>query len=216
MRRAFLFFILLIARFAWAEAPNIILVTVDTTRADRMGFLGSKRGITPNLDTLARQGIVFERAYSQAPLTPVSHATIFTGTKVPDLAWIVGHEGTHIVLGPKGANWTKRSAAAEAIRLMKLRGGTEYDIEEALCLFMQVRLSQEFGGTKSDYQSSAHLDASPRKDLLIAIEHDWPNYERNSQQDAADFLIAETIKTFGAVKTVRPPVFLGSSQSKVE
>src|SRR5438874_5937138 len=65
---------------ARAEAPNIILVTVDTTRADRMGFLGSKRGMTPNLDTLARQGIVFERAYSQAPLTPVSHATIFTGT----------------------------------------------------------------------------------------------------------------------------------------
>src|SRR5207245_3193646 len=80
MWRAFLFFILLVARFAWAEAPNIILITVDTTRADRMGFLGSKRGITPNLDTLARQGIVFERAYSQAPLTPVSHATIFTGT----------------------------------------------------------------------------------------------------------------------------------------
>jgi choline-sulfatase len=80
MRRAFLFFILLIAGVAWAEAPNIILITIDTTRADRMGFLGSKRGITPNLDTLARQGIVFERAYSQAPLTPVSHATIFTGT----------------------------------------------------------------------------------------------------------------------------------------
>jgi len=80
MWRAFLFFILLIAGVAWAEAPNIILITVDTTRADRMGFLGSKCGITPNLDTLARQGIVFERAYSQAPLTPVSHATIFTGT----------------------------------------------------------------------------------------------------------------------------------------
>jgi len=65
---------------AWAEAPNVILITVDTTRADRMGFLGSKRGLTPNLDVLARQGVVFERAYSQAPLTPVSHATIFTGT----------------------------------------------------------------------------------------------------------------------------------------
>jgi arylsulfatase A-like enzyme/cytochrome c-type biogenesis protein CcmH/NrfG len=45
-----------------------------------MGFLGSKRGLTPNLDVLAHQGVVFERAYSQAPLTPVSHATIFTGT----------------------------------------------------------------------------------------------------------------------------------------
>ncbi len=63
-----------------AEAPNIVFITVDTTRADRMGFLGSKRGITPNLDALARQGVVFEKAYSQAPLTPVSHATIFTGT----------------------------------------------------------------------------------------------------------------------------------------
>src|SRR5438270_4321405 len=62
---------------ARAEAPNIIVITVDTTRADRMGFLGSKRGSTPNLDVLARQGIVFERAYSQAPLTPVSHATLF-------------------------------------------------------------------------------------------------------------------------------------------
>jgi len=65
---------------ARAEAPNIILITVDTTRADRMGFLGSKRALTPNLDVLARQGVVFEKAYSQAPLTPVSHATIFTGT----------------------------------------------------------------------------------------------------------------------------------------
>lgn len=63
-----------------AEAPNIILVTVDTTRADRMGFLGNKQGLTPNLDVLARQGVVFEKAFSQAPLTPVSHATIFTGT----------------------------------------------------------------------------------------------------------------------------------------
>jgi arylsulfatase A-like enzyme/cytochrome c-type biogenesis protein CcmH/NrfG len=60
--------------------PNIILVTLDTTRADRMGFLGSKRGLTPNLDALAKQSAVFERAYTQVPLTPPSHATILTGT----------------------------------------------------------------------------------------------------------------------------------------
>jgi len=64
----------------WAEAPNVIFITVDTTRADRMGFLGNKLGLTPNLDAVARQGVVFEKAFSQAPLTPVSHATIFTGT----------------------------------------------------------------------------------------------------------------------------------------
>ena len=83
MRRSFLLILLLVLGsrvLLRAEAPNIIFVTVDTTRADRMDFLGSKRGLTPNLDVLARQGVVFERVYSQAPLTPVSHATIFTGT----------------------------------------------------------------------------------------------------------------------------------------
>ena len=60
--------------------PNIVLITVDTTRADRMGFLGSERGLTPNLDALARQSVVFTRAYSQVPLTAPSHATILTGT----------------------------------------------------------------------------------------------------------------------------------------
>jgi arylsulfatase A-like enzyme/Tfp pilus assembly protein PilF len=60
--------------------PNIILITLDTTRADRMGFLGSKRGLTPNLDALALDSAVFTRAYAQAPLTPTSHATILTGT----------------------------------------------------------------------------------------------------------------------------------------
>ena len=44
--------------------PNIILITVDTARADRMGFLGSKLGLTPNLDALARDSAVFARAYA--------------------------------------------------------------------------------------------------------------------------------------------------------
>jgi arylsulfatase A-like enzyme/Tfp pilus assembly protein PilF len=65
---------------AFAESPNIILITLDTTRADRMGFLGSKRGITPNLDTLAKQSVVFTRAYAHVPLTTPSHATLLTGT----------------------------------------------------------------------------------------------------------------------------------------
>ncbi|HEY2941957.1 MAG TPA: sulfatase-like hydrolase/transferase [Vicinamibacteria bacterium] len=63
-----------------AERPNVVLVTLDTTRADRMGFLGSTRGLTPALDALARQGTVFENAFAQAPITTVSHATILSGT----------------------------------------------------------------------------------------------------------------------------------------
>jgi len=83
MRRAcivFLFVLLPALAAAAADQPNVILITLDTVRADRMGFLGSKLGLTPHLDALAGQSVVFEHAYSQAPITPVSHATILTGT----------------------------------------------------------------------------------------------------------------------------------------
>src|SRR5258708_5100972 len=66
-----------------ALRPNILLITLDTTRADRMGFLGSTRGLTPDLDGLARDAVVFTRAFSQAPITTVSHATLLTGTFPP-------------------------------------------------------------------------------------------------------------------------------------
>src|SRR5437660_8427209 len=60
--------------------PNIILITLDTTRADRMGFLGSERGLTPNLNALAKQSDAFTSAYAQVPLTTPSHAALLTGT----------------------------------------------------------------------------------------------------------------------------------------
>jgi len=66
-----------------ATPPNILLITLDTTRADRMGFLGSTRGLTPELDAFARTATTFTRAYAQAPITTASHATILTGTYPP-------------------------------------------------------------------------------------------------------------------------------------
>src|ERR1700675_191877 len=68
--------------FAFAAAaskPNLVLITLCSTRADRMGFLGAKGALTPNLDRLARESIVFEHAYAQAPGRVVSHATILAG-----------------------------------------------------------------------------------------------------------------------------------------
>jgi arylsulfatase A-like enzyme/Tfp pilus assembly protein PilF len=59
--------------------PNIVLITLDSTRADRMGFLGARSGLTPSLDAIAHQGMIFTQAYAQAPVTVVSTATILTG-----------------------------------------------------------------------------------------------------------------------------------------
>ena len=60
--------------------PNVVLITLSSVRADRMGFLGSRPRVTPHLDEVARQSLVFERAFSQSPVTVVSEATILTGT----------------------------------------------------------------------------------------------------------------------------------------
>lgn len=57
---------------------NVILISLDTLRADRMGFLGSSRGLTPNLDKIAARSFVFENAFTNAFFTTPSHMTVFT------------------------------------------------------------------------------------------------------------------------------------------
>jgi len=60
--------------------PNILIITVDTLRADHVGCYGYAGGLTPNVDALAKDAFVFERGVAQVPLTLPSHTAIFTGT----------------------------------------------------------------------------------------------------------------------------------------
>ncbi len=62
-----------------APKKNVILITLDTTRADYLSCYGVHAGVTPNLDALAAQGTRFDMAISTAGVTPVSHASILTG-----------------------------------------------------------------------------------------------------------------------------------------
>ncbi|MCJ7486405.1 MAG: sulfatase-like hydrolase/transferase [Candidatus Aminicenantes bacterium] len=61
------------------EKPNVILVTMDTTRADHLGCYGYQGVSTPTLDALAGRGVLFEQAATVAPLTLPAHSTIMTG-----------------------------------------------------------------------------------------------------------------------------------------
>jgi arylsulfatase A-like enzyme/Flp pilus assembly protein TadD len=61
----------------------VVLVTIDTLRADRVGCYGYAAAETPHLDQLAKRGVLFENAISQVPLTPPSHASMFTGVNPP-------------------------------------------------------------------------------------------------------------------------------------
>lgn len=62
-----------------SRGPNILLVTIDTLRADRVGAYGARSPATPVMDRLAADGCLFEQMIVQVPLTRASHATILTG-----------------------------------------------------------------------------------------------------------------------------------------
>jgi arylsulfatase A-like enzyme/Flp pilus assembly protein TadD len=70
-------------RRAPSETPgdrdNVLLITIDTARADHFGSYGYARARTRHLDRLAAEGVRFDRAYSTAPITLTSHASILTG-----------------------------------------------------------------------------------------------------------------------------------------
>jgi choline-sulfatase len=82
---------ILAAAFLAACAPgsrnglpvSALLITIDTLRADRLGSYGDLKARTPALDTLARQGVVFERAYTPVPITLPAHVSLMTGLLPP-------------------------------------------------------------------------------------------------------------------------------------
>ena len=74
------------SRSETGTAPfNLLLITLDTTRADRIGCYGDRAARTPVLDALASEGVLFENCYSPVPLTLPAHCSLFTGR------WPIAH-----------------------------------------------------------------------------------------------------------------------------
>src|SRR6266849_367148 len=92
------------------QPPNVVLITLDTVRADRVGFLGSQRGLTPNLDALARQSVVFTHAYPQ--FHQVNDFGVPLATDVPYAPDILRARGYHTAafIGSLVLDPTARSA----------------------------------------------------------------------------------------------------------
>jgi len=65
--------------------PPIVLISLDTLRADRLGSYGNTRGLSPNLDRFAEQALVFDRCYAQANETLHSHASLFSARYTSEL-----------------------------------------------------------------------------------------------------------------------------------
>lgn len=88
-----------------APRPDIVLITLDTTRADRLGCYGYGGETTPNLDRLAAEAVVYQRAYSTTSWTFPAHASLFTGKFTASHGARYHPEGslllTNVVSGPE-------------------------------------------------------------------------------------------------------------------
>ncbi|HUI28425.1 MAG TPA: sulfatase-like hydrolase/transferase, partial [Candidatus Kryptonia bacterium] len=66
------------ARTDAADSPDVVLISIDTLRADHLGIYGDRHGLTPNLDQLGREGVVFDHAITSSPWTLPAMASVLT------------------------------------------------------------------------------------------------------------------------------------------
>ena len=92
-----------------APRPNVLVLVMDTARADRCSFLGYERPTTPRLDELARDATVFRDAWSPSNWTGSAHASLFTGLRTEHHGF---QEGTRDYLGTAPDTLAGRLAAA--------------------------------------------------------------------------------------------------------
>jgi arylsulfatase len=131
-----------------APTPNVVLLTLDTTRADRLGAYGNARVATPNLDALAREGIVFENAFTPVPSTLPAHASILTGT-------LPARHGVH-----DNGVYELPAAATTLAEVLAGQGYATAAFVSAFVLDVQFGLAQGF----ASYDDEVTLPLAPRSD----------------------------------------------------
>jgi len=143
---------------------NVLLVTLDTTRADRLGCYGYIGGKTPNLDALARGGVLFQNVYAQVPLTLPSHCSIMTGTT--PLAHGVHNNGSY-VLAPD------RTTLAERL---KARGFRTAAFVASFSVDSRFGLDQGFDLYDDSFEAGLPfkpLNSERRADTVAALFSAW-------------------------------------------
>lgn len=134
------------------EPPlSVLVITIDTLRADRLGAYGDTKARTPALDGLARQGVLFERAYTPVPITLPAHVSLMTGllppahgvrgngafalgTSVPTLAEALKASGRRTAAFVGGFPLSRRFGLSRGFDeyddAMSKAGGVNYDFAE--------------------------------------------------------------------------------------
>ncbi len=170
--------------------PDIILITIDTLRADRTGFMGYDNAETPCMDMLAEKAIVFNRAYSPAPYTLPSHASILTGT-YPPYHGIRANSGFRLgdtppslpeILKKKGY----KTGAVIGSRVMEAKFGLNRGFD-----FYEDRISEERGSVFRFNERSAEANLEIALNWISSVPSPYflwlhlfdPHYPYSSHQE---------------------------------
>jgi arylsulfatase len=153
----------------------VVLVSIDTLRADRLGTWGNQDGLTPNLDRFASEATAFTRAYSQANHTAYSHASILTGRYASELGTLDNAfqlaEGIPTLAGVLGAyGWHTGAAVGGAFLAPSYgldRGFDHYDPTLAWASLQQTVPS-----------ALAWLDTLPAGDPFLLFVHGYDPHSR--------------------------------------
>ena len=152
--------------------PNVLLVSIDTLRADRLGCYGYSAALTPRLDALAARGLRFERAVTVAPLTLPAHSSLMTGT-FPARHGVRDNGGFYLA--------DEQATLAETLRQSGYRTG---GFVGAFVLDSRWGIAQGFDRYFDDFDLSKYegrgMDAVQRRgDEVVAKALDWLGQERD-------------------------------------
>lgn len=144
--------------------PNVLLITLDTTRADYLSCYGEGNAQTPYLDSLAGAGVRFARAQSSSAVTPVSHATILTG-RLPyehGLRVIAGGGGFQLDRGQSSiASTFKEAGYVTAAIQSAFPVSRTFGLEQGFDVFQD--LDGSFSKSKQAYTASWNVNELQRR-----------------------------------------------------
>lgn len=182
---------------------NVLLISIDTLRADHLGCYGYERNTSPNIDELAAEGVLFKNHIAAAPSTLPSHASMLTslnpsvhkaevitqialGSKITTLAELLKREGFITAAFTGGGQLAKEYKLDQGFDIYNDRGGSVIDILNRTLRWLDENKDQRFFLFFHTYETHHPYEPPPPYDRLF-----YPEYEGNLGRQIKAYILEQ-------------------------